>query len=85
MDHGLVSVFIRRVQPFVLRVYKLVIVVVLVKQPVDCYVRVLDYNFEIVPDIMNHINAMVCTERKRNVRNEIVSFFNSCWKLECMG
>ena len=70
MDRGLISVLIQPVHPFVLQVYKLAIVIVSIRQPVDSYVRVLDYNFAIVRDIMIRINAMVCSERIQN-RSEI--------------
>lgn len=57
---------IQLVHPFVLLVYKRVIVIVSIRQPVDFYVRVLDYNIEIVLDLMIRINAMVCSERIQN-------------------
>lgn len=74
MDYGLVSVLIRPVQAFVLQVYKLVIEIVLVKQLVDLYVRALDYNIEIVQDIMTRINAMVCIETKQNISKSNIFF-----------
>jgi hypothetical protein len=60
MDHGLLLVLIQHVHQFVLQVYKLVVVVVLMKQLVDYHVLVMDFNFRIVQVIMLHINVMVC-------------------------
>ena len=61
MERGQVLVLIQHVHRSVLQVYKLVIVLVLMKQLVEWYVVVMDFNFKIVQDTMIRIIAMVCT------------------------
>jgi len=60
MDHGQILVLIHHVQRSVLQVYKLVIVIVLMKQLVEQHVPVMDFNLLIVQEIILHINVVVC-------------------------
>jgi hypothetical protein len=64
MERGRVLVLIQHVHRSVLRVYKLVIVLVLMKHLVEWYVVAMVFNFVIVQDTMIHIIAMVCILEK---------------------
>jgi hypothetical protein len=60
MENGPNLVIIQHVHRSVLQVYKLVVVIVLIKQLVEQHVLVMDFNLLIVQEMTSHINAMVC-------------------------
>jgi hypothetical protein len=60
MEHGPHLVIIQHAHRSVPQVYKLVVVIVSIKQLVEQHVLVMDFNLLIVQEMTSHINAMVC-------------------------